>query len=355
VIRGDPHIFWDEARSFWSEAFAWKGAATRRVLPPVALFCVISTLVYAASRVGADLGIRVGPHEIAGAVLGLILVLRTNAGYERWWEGRRLWGGIVNQARNLTTVALSYGPSDPRWREEVVRWTITFAHVARRSLRGERELPEVAALLGPGPAARVAAAVHMPTAVARRIGELLREAHSGCVLDGFAFQEAERQRATLIDHIGGCERILKTPLPRVYSIEMRRFIALFLVTLTFALISKDLGWVTVLLVALVAYAILTVDLIGSELQNPFAPRNLGALPLDDICRTIEGDLLGLLAEERDRVQEEGPIPELVPTAAGDPGSGPPSRLSPPAPADLRVGTPYEATDNAVPRPGGGRN
>jgi len=291
---------------------AWQGAATVRVLPLVAVFGAIATLVYAASLVGPQLGIPVGPHEIAGTVLGLILVLRTNAGYERWWEGRRLWGGIVNEARNLATIALSYGPGDARWREEVVRWTIAFAHATRRSLRGERELPELTALLGREPADRVAAAVHMPNAVARRIGGLLHEARAGGGMDGFAFQEAERQRTTLIDHLGGCERILRTPLPRVYSIEIRRFIALFLVTLTFALISKELGWVTPLLTMLVAYALLVVDLLGAELQNPFAARNLGALPLDDICRTIERDLLGLLAEERSLAEEGMQIPDPLP-------------------------------------------
>jgi putative membrane protein len=323
MASGGSRGAWDEARTFWGEVFAWQGSVTSRVLPRVALFGGIAALVYFASRLGAPLGIPVGPHEIAGTVLGVILVLRTNAGYERWWEGRRLWGGIVNQTRNLATAALSYGPSDPRWREEVVYWTIAYAHAARRSLRGERELPEVAVLVGPRRAARVEAAFHMPTAVARRIGRLLHEALEGGGLDGFAFQEAERQRALLIDHLGGCERILKTPLPRVYAIEIRRFIALFLVSMTFALISKGLGWVTPLLTALVAYAVLTVDLIGAELQNPFAPHSLGALPLDDICGTIERDLRGLLAEDGRPAEDEAMAADPVLDAVGDPDLGAP--------------------------------
>ena len=100
MTRALARQFWTEAKSFWGEAFAWRGAATPRVLPPVAVFGVIATLVYAASRIGPDIGIPIAAHEIAGTLLGLILVVRTNAGYERWWEGRRLWGGIVNQTRN---------------------------------------------------------------------------------------------------------------------------------------------------------------------------------------------------------------------------------------------------------------
>jgi putative membrane protein len=308
VTSGGSRRFWDEAKSFWGEAFAWQGAATPRVLPPVAVFGAIALAIFAASRIGPYIGIPAGPHEVAGAILGLILVVRTSSGYERWWEGRRLWGGIVSRARNLATTVLTYGPDDPRWRTALIHETIAFAHVTRRGLRGERALPEVAALLGPARAAHIAAAVHMPSAVAREIAELLREAHDDGKLRDLSLAQAEHQRTALIEHVGDCERILETPLPRVYSIEIRRSIALFLVTLTFALLSKDLGWSTLLLSILVAYAILSLDLIGTALQNPFAAENLGALPLDDICRTIEKELLGLLAEEPRPVDEEEPSP-----------------------------------------------
>ena len=188
------------------------------------------------------------------------------------------------------------------------------------------QLPEVAALVGPTQAARVAAAVHMPSAIARRIGGLLRDAHEDGRLDPLAFSGAEQQRTTLMDHVGECERILATPLPRAFSIEIRRSIVLFLLTLTFALLSKELGWVTLLLLVLVAYAILSLDLIGSALQNPFAIDNLGALPLDDICRTLEEELLGLLVEERHLAEPEEEIPALSPRpdADGEPGQGRPS-------------------------------
>src|SRR5262249_51666227 len=84
---------------FWREALAWSGSATPRIPRRVAVFGLISAVVCTTS--GPDLAMPVGPHEVAGAVLGLFLVLRTNAGYDRWWEARRLWGGIVNQTRNL--------------------------------------------------------------------------------------------------------------------------------------------------------------------------------------------------------------------------------------------------------------
>ena len=106
-------------RDFWGDAFAWAGSATPHVLPRVLAFGGVSALICTFAR--PELGLPVGPHEVAGAVLTLLLVIRSNAGYDRWWEARKLWGGIVNQTRNLAIQALSYGPADPAWRDEIVR------------------------------------------------------------------------------------------------------------------------------------------------------------------------------------------------------------------------------------------
>jgi putative membrane protein len=225
-------------------------------------------------------------------------VFRTNAGYDRWWEARKLWGGIVNQSRNLTISVLSYGPTGDRWKDHFVRWTAAFAHVARTSLRGEPVPPEVVALVGPSGAEQITAAVHRPSFVALRLGTLLREAREKSQLDGFAFVQLDKERAALIDHIGACERILKTPLAKVYSIKIRRFIALFLLTLPFALLHRTNGdWLVPIITMLVAYPLISLDQIGIELQNPFTASNLSHLPLEDISQTIEGNLLGLLRAE----------------------------------------------------------
>ncbi|HEX3658667.1 MAG TPA: bestrophin family ion channel, partial [Pirellulales bacterium] len=106
-------------------------------------------------------------------------------------------------------------------------------------------------------------------------------------------QQADRQRAQLLDHIGGCERIQKTPLPLAYAVKIRRFIFLFLIALPFALIAR-VGWLTPLLTMLIAYPILALDEIGSELQQPFLTTSLNHLPLDEICATIERDVLAQL-------------------------------------------------------------
>jgi putative membrane protein len=260
----------------------------------IGLFALAVTTIHLDARL-PSLGIEITPFELAGGALSLLLVLRTNAGYERWWEGRRLWGGIVNQSRNLAIAALSYGPDDPLWRERVVRRAAAFSHAARLSLRGDRTPRELARLLGRDDLERVLTAEHMPSAVAQLIGEAVRDARDRLGLDGFALLRIDTERASLIDHIGACEKILKTPLPLAYRIEIRRFLIGFLAVLPFGLMDR-IAWLTPAVTVLVALPLLAVDKIGTELQNPFSTDSLNHLPLDEICATIEGNLLAMLEQ-----------------------------------------------------------
>jgi putative membrane protein len=287
-------------QGFWREAFALQGSITPKVMSIVLVFgliasgiCGVAWLVEKLLQV--PVGLVIAPFEFAGAALGLLLVLRTNAGYDRWWEARKLWGGIVNQSRNLVISAMSYGPENSEWRVKVVKWAAVFPHVARLSLRGERPSTEVVNLVGLENAEQIATAGHMPSFVALKLGDLLHEACERLEMDRFAFIQVDRERALLIDNIGACERILKTPLPRTYSIKIRRFIVMFLLMLPFALLHRlDDDWLVPFITMLVAYPLLSLDQIGVELENPFSTSNLSHLPLDDISATIERNLLDVL-------------------------------------------------------------
>ena len=287
-------------QGFWREAFALKGSISLRVMPLVMAFGLIASGIGGCAWLveklfHRQLSLEVAPYEFAGVALGLLLVLRTNAGYERWWEARKLWGGIVNQSRNLVISAMSYGPVNPEWREKVVRWAAVFPHVGSNSLRGEQPSSAVANLIGPDDAEQLATADHMPGFVALKLGSLLRDACERLEMDRFAFIQMDRERALLIDHIGACERILKTPLPRVYSIKIRRFIFLFLITLPLALLHRlNSDWLVPFITMLVAYPLLSIDQIGIELENPFSTKALSHLPLDDISATIQRNLLAIL-------------------------------------------------------------
>src|SRR4051812_24463339 len=130
-MRGDAGMsFLRKERLFWTESLAIAGSASPLIIPRVLLFGLFALAV---TVVHFEEGwpkfiIDVTPFEVAGGVLSLLLVLRTNAGYDRWWEGRRLWGDIVNRSRNLAVAALGYGPDDPAWRDQIVRRAAGFAH-----------------------------------------------------------------------------------------------------------------------------------------------------------------------------------------------------------------------------------
>ena len=288
-------------RQFWAEALAIAGSALPLILARALLFGLYALVVTAIDlNVNLpDLNIEITPFEVAGGVLSLLLVLRTNAGYERWWEGRRIWGDIVNRSRNLAVAALSYGPDDPEWRDRIVRRTAAFSHAARQSLRGDRTTEELSRVLGRSEAEQVVTSEHMPSAVAGLIGESLRDARDRLGLDGFALLRLDPERAALIDDIGGCERIVKTPLPLAYRVEIRRFLILFIAAIPMAVVQR-LFWFTPLATVLIAAPLLAIDRIGTELQDPFSKDSLNHLPLDDICATIEGNLMAMLEQPATR-------------------------------------------------------
>lgn len=300
-LSAAPSIKW---RSFWRDACAIRGSITPHVLPNVFTVGLIASVFCAGSVLfkkyfGIDLSLPLAPYELVGAALGLLLVLRTNAGYDRWWEARKLWGGIVNQSRNLTIIGLTYGPVDETWRHNFVSMIAAFPHAARMTLRGEKSCKALDGLLGAQLSDEVVGTLHPPSTVASKLGMLLRQACEVHGMDRFFFLQADRERAQLIDHIGACERILKTPLALAYSIKIRRFIAMFVLTLPFALMHSFENIVLVPLVTmLAAYPLFSLDQLGIELQNPFNPEHLSHLPLDEISTSIESSLLCLLEENR---------------------------------------------------------
>jgi putative membrane protein len=285
-----------ESRTFWQDALAWRGAVTAKVLPRIALFGVYALVIALIHQRYDWAGTEPVHLGYTGGFLALLLMLRASTGYDRWWEARKLWGGIVNQSRNLALNALAYGPPDRVWRELFVRWSATFCHATRQTLAGERDPTAFARLLADPAAAReLLTARHMPSHVAGHLARLLRQARlSG--LDGFALLVIDRERAELINHVGSCERILRTALPRVHSIKLRQFIFIYLLALPLALEISQV-WMRPVVTMLVAYLLLAIDQIGHELENPFDSERASHLPLQTICGTIENDLMALLARD----------------------------------------------------------
>lgn len=284
-----------EDPSFWRCAAALDGSITNLIIKDVLFIGLASVLWMLCYNEVPELHLEVGPVEIAGGALGFMLVFRSNGGYERWWEGRKLWGQITNATRNLVQGGLAYGPKDAAWREQWARWCASFPHACRLSLRSSRDTSAFERLLGPKEAQAIGQSVHMPSYVGYRLAALLAEAAASGQLPAGAAITIETARAQLVDAIGGCERIASTPLPRVYILKIRRFIAVYLLLLPSALVGR-VGWATPLLSMLVAYPAFGLDRIAHELQAPFNPARINNLPLDSICAAIEKNCLGICAQ-----------------------------------------------------------
>jgi ion channel-forming bestrophin family protein len=304
-MKDTTHLFTnkDEHPNFLRSSLMWRGSVTPRILPMLLLLCCYPLLLVVLNHYWQLLpSLDVTPFEYTGAVLGMVLVFRTNAGYERWWEARKLWSGITNQTRNMVSGGLAYGPHDSAWREALVKWSIAFSFATKESLRNGKNFTSLMGVLTEQELEELKSALHMPLFVVGKIAFLLQKARTGypntngIELDGFEFGILEGQRVLLIEHMGECERILKTPMPLVYAVKGRRFIFMFLLLLPFSLLEKA-GFYTVGIFFLVAYPLLSLDQIGIELQKPFNSKSLSHLPLDTICETIKLHCLDLWKQD----------------------------------------------------------
>lgn len=273
----------------------WFAILTRvrgTVLPRIA----VRVLIVAAIGLGAnalrahdvvDLAIPGIIHTMVGVALGLLLVFRTNASYDRYWEGRRLVGAMINNARDLLRQGASYLPPDLH--APLRAHTVALYATIRRYLRDERTWPELEATLPPALLAKLAATRCPPLAVARALGDLFADAASR----GMSEQRLVMLDAAvseIVDSLGGCERILRTPVPFAYAHHIKGFLTLFCLSVPLALL-PSMGWATGPAAAVVAYALFGIDEIGVEIEDPFG-YDPNDLPLEAI-----GDNLAVDAEQ----------------------------------------------------------
>lgn len=286
MINYDPH-------EWQSHLFDVKGSMLREIMPRVAACMAFAVLITVAYEAGLkQLGVNLLVHQIVGLALGMLLVFRTNSSYDRFWEGRRMWGNIINETRNLARSAVAFLATDPARVERVIDWTIAFPYAAMNALRGQRGIGPVAARLPGDEVNATLEANHVPLAVAGRITGELRAARDAGTISDFVMTNIDQNVQLLVDYIGSCERIRSTPLPFAYMVHLRRALILYCYTLPFALVN-DFGWLTIVVTGMVAFIFLGVEEIGVEIEDPFGVDE-NDLPLDAFCSLIERNLQPLI-------------------------------------------------------------
>jgi putative membrane protein len=281
VIQYDPHD--------WSEhLFDLEGSMVREIGTRVASDTVWAGIVVLLYYAKLPVSFPSTGHTLVGLALGLLLVFRTNASYDRFWEGRKLWGGIVNETRNLARQAVVYLRADPALASQVIRWTSALAWAIRHSMHGRPELGPIASQLPVDEVQTITAQQHVPLAVATKLTALLVEARRRDLIDTRVMLAMDQNIQLLVDYFGACERIKNTPLPFAYVVHLRRALILYSITLPLALV-KDFGWGTVPATFCVAYTFFGIEEIGVEIENPFGD-DANDLPLDRICENIQNNL-----------------------------------------------------------------
>ena len=279
-----------EYASFLKNALALKGSVTPIVAKNVFYIFVYACLVSAIHHFIQSFAIPIGPFEYAGLMLGLVLVFRINAGYDRWWEARIIWGNLVNHSNNLAIIINNYLSTSNRSRAvKISNYLAAMPFLIKNKLRHDESQTDVSDIIDADSYREISRSQNHPLTLSSMIARELNLAKNHNEIDSFSFLKAEEQRALLMDCLGACERILNTPIPFVMAVKARRFILIFLLALPLGLVDIS-ALVSPFITALVAYAIFSIDQIGFELQHPFSINSLSHLPLDALCTTIKSNI-----------------------------------------------------------------
>jgi len=232
-------------------------------------------------------------YSLLGFVISLLLVFRTNTAYDRWWEGRKIWGGIVNDSRNLASklnAILGENQIEKKWFSDMIS---NFSFASKEHLRGnlgfnDLKLQEEIDKLS------IQNAEHKPLWVTKRLRERISELYKKGIVNPEDLYVLDKNLNALIDAIGACERIKNTPIPYSYSLFIKKFIFIYVITLPLAFVNL-FGYYSALIATFVFYALVSMEVLAEEIEDPFGEDD-NDLPTDQISATIRknvGELLGV--------------------------------------------------------------
>lgn len=231
-------------------------------------------------------------HNLLGFVLSLLLVFRTNTAYDRWWEGRKLWGSLVNNSRNLTIKLNALLKNSDQSERAFFKKTIPlFASLLKEHLSlettrlalDELDHPELASL---------DRTKHLPNQVASLIIQRIYLLHQEGKISGEQLLSLNAEMQSLMEICGACERIKNTPIPYSYSVFVKKFIFIYVLTLPFGFVFS-LGYLVIPVVAFVFYVLASLELIAEEIEDPFGGDE-NDLPTDKIAKNIKKNVEELI-------------------------------------------------------------
>ncbi|WP_082209725.1 bestrophin family protein [Fischerella sp. PCC 9605] len=309
--------FQEKFRIYTGEKLHWhqvilrlKGTVIPAVLPWMLLCGGYAFLVSVAEYFGylsSLRDIKSLPNVILSLniVLSLLLAFRTNTAHERFWEGRKLWGAMVNVVRNLARSIWIFieerEPHEQETKAATVRLVAAFAVAMKLHLRREPVNSELAPFMSQDQYHTLQQVNHSPLQIAFWIGDYLQQQYESERVNVYQLSDLQKMLNDMVDILGGCERILKTPVPLVYTITLKSLLVIYFLVMPLGLV-HDLGWWTGLDMSFISLLLLGIDEIGSEIEEPFG-HDPSDLPLDFICKTIANNVEELISKPSQVCQE----------------------------------------------------
>ncbi|MCW5898011.1 MAG: hypothetical protein KIT10_01985 [Flavobacteriales bacterium] len=247
---------------------------------------------------------------VLGTALAIILGFRNASAYDRWWEARKIWGGVVNESRTFTRMALTL--ADPRHThpkrraemERLVRNHLAWVNALRLQLRSIRDeavwRERVGVHLEPETYDLIMSRTNRVTQLGILQGRLIKLMNMEHVMDDFSYVQIDDTMTRLTDLQGMAERIKNTPLPRPYDYYTMAFLSLFLVFFPFSVADHfaDMGrtWIVFPLTVVVGWIFYQIYVFGKVMSNPFENWSTD-IPMDAITTTIMIDLKETLGDK----------------------------------------------------------
>lgn len=267
--------------------FAFHKSDTFRMLWKEILYIGIFTLAIAWVEINyfpeaIFLEKLISVYSLIGFVISLLLVFRTNTAYDRWWEGRRKWGEIVNDTRNLA-VKLASTVKHNEDRYFFSRMIPNFVFAMKEQLRQGIDIDDLD--LTKQEHDKLVASEHIPTAIVGLMYEKLQELKLQGVLTEADQLILDKNLNPLLDSMGACERIKNTPIPFSYSLFLKKFIFIYVTTLPLAFVTV-FGYYSALIATFVFYVLVSMEVLAEEIEDPFGTDD-NDLPTDQLAERIK--------------------------------------------------------------------
>jgi putative membrane protein len=270
-------------KSWFSLIFRFHKAETfsqlKWMLFSIALFALIVVYVertYLPALIGSHT-----VHSLLGFVIGLLLVFRTNTAYDRWWEGRKQWGALVNVSRNFA-LKLKANSQSGKILDELLALDAAYSNVLRGHLRLQQ--PRLLLKHVPDFIDTDIKAEHIPNYLAGEMQRRLKKLADQAQWDTAIYLSLLADLDKFTDICGACERIRKTPIPYTYNIFLKKFIFAYIITMPFAFVAT-FGYWTALVTVFTFYTFASLELIAEEIEDPFG-EDSNDLPTDGLAKTI---------------------------------------------------------------------